>query len=94
MLLRRITTAILFMATTAVAAGNEELWKQAAEYFDTGQYQQAIGNYHQLLERNFKNPQIYYNLGNAYFKAGDLGYAIWSYRKALRLNPGFAQALA
>jgi tetratricopeptide (TPR) repeat protein len=80
------------MAAAAPAANNEELWRQAAEYYDAGQYRPAIENYQRLLERQFDNAQLYYNLGNAYFKAGELGHAIWSFRKALRLDPGFKQA--
>ncbi|OGC91017.1 MAG: hypothetical protein A2W25_08030 [candidate division Zixibacteria bacterium RBG_16_53_22] len=83
---------VLLMVSTVSAATNEELWKQAAEYYDGGQYQSAIENYRVLIERQFENAQVYYNLGNAYFKAGELGHAIWSFRKALRLDPGFKQA--
>jgi tetratricopeptide (TPR) repeat protein len=93
--MRRLLLSLISIAlwtSSAHAADNAELWKQAAESYDAGQYRASIDNYLKLLERRFENPELYYNLGNANFKAGNLGAAIWSFRKALRINPGFRQA--
>jgi tetratricopeptide (TPR) repeat protein len=95
--MRQLSLAIflLLIFTGSVGAtDNQEIWRQAAENYDQGNYRAAADNYHLLLERNFENPILYYNLGNAHFKDGRLGLAIWSFRKALHLNPGFAQARA
>jgi tetratricopeptide (TPR) repeat protein len=94
---RFILSAFLFsfiFGATAGAADNQTLWREAADYYDQGNYHAAIDDYSKLLERGFANPQIYYNLGNSYFKAGELGQAIWSFRRALLIDPGFAQAKA
>jgi tetratricopeptide (TPR) repeat protein len=85
---------LMLLTSFAFAVDNEEIWKQAGEHYDAGQYMQAIEDYHKLLERGFSNPQVYYNLGTAYFTAGELGHAIWSFRRALRIDPGFDQANA
>jgi tetratricopeptide (TPR) repeat protein len=82
----------LFLFTLSFAADNQTLWQEAANYYDQANYRAAIDDYTKLIERGFINPQIYYNLGNSYFKAGDLGHAIWSFRKALLLDPGFKPA--
>ena len=37
-------------------------------------------------------PEVYYNLGNAYFKQGELAQAILAYERALRLKPSFKDA--
>jgi tetratricopeptide (TPR) repeat protein len=76
----------------AGAVDNQTLWKEAADYYDQANYRSAIDDYSKLLERGFVNPQIYYNLGNSYFKAGQLGHSIWSFRRAVLLDPGFKQA--
>jgi tetratricopeptide (TPR) repeat protein len=76
------------------AADNQTLWREAANYYDQANYRAAIEDYSKLLERGFANPQLYYNLGNSYFKGGELGHAIWSFRKALLLDPGFRRAKA
>ncbi len=83
---------IVCLAVVASGADNREIWQEAANYYDQANYRSAIDDYNKLLERGFINPQLYYNLGNSYFKAGQLGHAIWSFRRALLLDPGFKQA--
>lgn len=41
-----------------------------------------------IAETGVQNSRLFYNLGNAYLKKGDLGYAILWYERALRLDPG------
>jgi hypothetical protein len=53
-----------------------------------GYYQQAINAYVQLIAGGVRNAKLYYNLGNAYFRANDLGRAILQYRRGLQLEPG------
>jgi hypothetical protein len=87
-----VVLSILILVIPACATDNTELWKNAASAYDQGNYQMAIDNYSKLLERGFVSPDLYYNLGNSYFKSHELGQAIWSYRRALALDPGFKQA--
>lgn len=66
-------------AQKAMAAKKEE---EAVENF-----KHAAQLYEKLLEYNFINGQIYYNLGNAYYRQGMSGKAILCYRRAERLLP-------
>lgn len=50
-------------------------------------FKNATQLYEQLLESNFINGQIYYNLGNTYYKQGISGKAMLSYRRAEQLLP-------
>ncbi len=50
-------------------------------------FEQAVKLYEQLLESGFVNGQIYYNLGNAYYRLGMPGKAIVYYRRAEELLP-------
>jgi len=59
-----------------------------------GYYQQAMAGYEQLIAAGVHNAKLYYNLGNAYFRLNDLGQAILSYRRGLRLEPGNRQLQA
>ena len=47
----------------------------------------AIQIYEALLQ-NGEAPEIYYNLGNSYYKSGDIARAILNYERALLLSPG------
>lgn len=52
-----------------------------------GEFQKAIDYYEALLVKGVSD-EIYYNLGNSYFKIDNLGKAILNYERALLLNPG------
>lgn len=55
--------------------------------YDGGLYQKAISEYETLLEDGV-SADLYYNLGNAYYRTGNLTRAILSYERAYGLAPG------
>lgn len=63
------------------------LYNSANERYSQGQYQEALDLYGELLDRGIKNPSLYYNTANTYFKLGQVGYARLFYEKALKLAP-------
>jgi tetratricopeptide (TPR) repeat protein len=50
-------------------------------------YDKAIDNYQKVVDQGYESPFLYYNLGNAYYRKGILGEAIFNYEKGLKLNP-------
>ncbi len=50
-------------------------------------YIEAIRLYNMAIEKDGSSAAIYYNLGNAYYRADSLAKAIICYERALRLNP-------
>lgn len=94
--MRRFGLLLMFFLpafqSTALATANEPLWQAAAEAYDQGDYSSAIDNYSKILERGFSSEELYYNLGNSYFRSGKLGASIWAYRRALKLDPDMEQA--
>ncbi len=63
-------------------------FKMANNFYEKKDYDSAIRLYESILSQGQESDAIYFNLGNAYFKKGDLGHAIVNYLKARRLNPG------
>ncbi len=61
--------------------------QQADNAYKRGYYQKAITNYEQLL-KNGVSADLYYNLGNAYYRSNNLTKAIISYERASLLSPG------
>lgn len=59
----------------------------AGEAYEAGDYTDAAQLYESIVDSGIKSGTVYYNLGNAYFRAGDLGRAILNYRRAQRLMP-------
>jgi tetratricopeptide (TPR) repeat protein len=48
----------------------------------------ALEAYQEILEAGLESSDLYYNLGNVYFKLGELGRSILNYERALDLAPG------
>jgi tetratricopeptide (TPR) repeat protein len=65
---------------------------QANERYTRGEYEKAAVAYEQLVDRGVESESLYYNLGNAYFRVGRLGPAVYNYERALRLDPNFEDA--
>lgn len=78
---------ILGVAASAQAQSPAELLKQARDAYDKGEFAAAISAYQSLLQQGLESSELYYNLGNAEFKAGHIGRAIASYRRALKRSP-------
>ena len=66
--------------------------QQAETFYREGKYQEAAGIYNQILTQGLESAQLYYNLGNCYYKLGENTKAILNYERSLLLNPGDADA--
>jgi len=64
----------------------ETLFQQANQQYEAGNFQQAVATYEKILAAGQANWQVYYNLGNAYYKQKRFGKAILNYERARRLN--------
>jgi tetratricopeptide (TPR) repeat protein len=62
-------------------------FREAAVLYDQGQFDQAAAHYESLLAAGVRSANLYFNLGNAHFKAGHLGRAILNYERARQLAP-------
>lgn len=66
---------------------NTQLWEKANAFYTTGDYQQAISNYEQILRTGQESAKLYFNLGNAYYKAKNINQAILNFERAKVLAP-------
>ena len=72
--------------------GNPEKIKEANELYANGNYSQAAETYENIIATNGIAPELYYNLGNAYYKLNEIGKSILNYERALKLRPGYKNA--
>lgn len=61
--------------------------KNADDEYKKGNYQQAIKDYEELLKKG-PSVELYYNLGNAYYRTDNMTRAVLNYERALLLSPG------
>jgi tetratricopeptide (TPR) repeat protein len=71
----------------ATTATSPEMIQTANDAYEASQFAVASQIYQQLVDQGIKNSDLYYNLGNSYFKQGEIGRAILNYRRAMKLNP-------
>jgi tetratricopeptide (TPR) repeat protein len=77
---------LLLFAFSAYADEAASRFHQANQQYEAGHYAEAAETYEKILALGKENWQVYYNLGNAYFKQRQMGKAILNYERALRLN--------
>ena len=77
----------LCVAALSLRAGHEDLLRQAETAYDQKKYKQAIESYEKLLKDGYVAYQLYYNLGNAYYRDNQLGRAIYNYELARKIEP-------
>jgi len=65
----------------------EEMYFETNRAYKEDRYQEAIDGYLELIGNRYVNGHLYYNLANAYFRAGQLGRAILNYKRAQLLIP-------
>jgi len=81
-----LTICVSFNSTYAETAATR-LFNKANQFYEEGQYEEAIVEYERIIDSGLKNGYVYYNLGNAYFNNKQLGPAILSFERARRLLP-------
>ena len=73
--------------TVVVASQAEDTLQKGNTYYREGAYDKAIEEYKKLVDEGYVGTSLFYNLGNANYRIGKIGYAILFYEKALELSP-------
>lgn len=79
--------AIFSMAFSAFASVDDSLMQQGNTAYQNGDYELTIDCYQEIVSHGNEGAILYYNLGNAYFKAKQTPEALLWYERALRLDP-------
>ena len=83
--MKQILTTLLFFILVNTYA-EKTLFTSANNLYTNGEYAKAIIKYDSILSNNIESYEIYYNLGNCYYKIGDWANAIWHYEKSLKFE--------
>lgn len=85
--MKQIIGLLLFVVASVQAQTVDTLFTKANELYKVEDFKSAIDIYKQIEEKGVASLELYYNLGNAYYKTNQVGPAIYYYEKALILNP-------
>src|SRR5437773_11571402 len=82
------------LCASILAAEPSAQFAKANQEYAAGDFKAAIDDYEELVRSGRDTPNLFYNLGNAYFRKNDFGRAILSYERALALDPHHPEAEA
>lgn len=85
--MKNIITICIAVVLGAISAQALTINQQADSAYNKENYRQAIALYEQSIAADGPSSVLYYNLGNAYYRNDNLGRAVLSYERALKLNP-------
>lgn len=61
--------------------------EQAEGYYKSQEYEKALSSFLSVYETYPNSAELNYNIGNTYYKLGELGKSIFYYKKSLSLTP-------
>ena len=70
----------------------DSLWNKGVQAYTDGRWSECTESLKALESVGVVSPELYYNLGNAYFKSGDYPHAILYYERTLKISPSFEDA--
>ena len=96
--MKRFIFFIALFAASIACRGMEKmdsLWNTGVGYYAQEDYQGALECFKQLETLGYESPELYYNIGNSYYKmSGYIAYSILYYERALKLDPSHKDALS
>lgn len=87
--MKKILTLILLLLSFNGFAQDDyqAAFQRGNEAFTTKNYERAADIYEQILAKEQVSFELYFNLGNAYFRLNEIPKAILNYERALQIKP-------
>ncbi len=87
MIQKIILLLAFFTFSNAFTQDSNQLFSEANTLYKNGEYLKAIKIYEEIETTGDVSSELYYNLGNCYYKVNKVGPSIFNYEKALQLDP-------
>lgn len=78
---------VLYFGYISFAQTADELFSKANDFYKNGQYTKAAQLYLIIEKSGLESDDLYFNLGNSYYKLNKVAPSIYYYEKALKINP-------
>ena len=79
--------SIITIPVFAVQEGISLHYEIGMDAYKKGQYDLSIQEFESILSKNWVSPQLYYNLGNAFYRVGNTAGAVWAFESCMKLSP-------
>ncbi len=82
---------IFFIFFSFISFSQNSDWKneisKANNFYKEKKFKKAVEIYENLIKQDFESSELYYNLGNSYYKIGEIASAILNFERAKLLAP-------
>lgn len=85
--MRKLLIIVIFLLGAFKVSIANDLLQKAEKAYDSKKYKEAIECYLKLINEGNASYELYFNLGNSYYRNKELGYAIYYYELARKMNP-------
>lgn len=85
--MKKLLIFFLCIAGSLSSQNVDELFATANDFYKNEKFEEAEKIYTQIESRGYASSELFYNLGNTYYKLNKVGPSIYYYEKALLLNP-------
>jgi tetratricopeptide (TPR) repeat protein len=85
--MKKLLFLLLMIANVVVAQNTEELFKTANDLYKQDKLEEAVDLYEKIEAEGMVSSELFYNLGNSFYKLNKVGPSIYYYEKALKLDP-------
>lgn len=80
-----VLISILF---TLASVAQDSAFVKGNEAYANSDFETALTEYNKIVGSEKMSTELFYNLGNTYYRLEELGEAIWAYERALKIDPG------
>lgn len=85
--MKKLLFLLLIFTNVIIGQNLQELFSSANDLYRQEKIEQAIELYQKIESEGMVSSELFYNLGNSYYKLNKVGPSIFYYEKALELNP-------
>lgn len=84
---KRIGLILMSVILAAVPDDLTRNYEQGLFAYQSGKFEEAVTAFEKILDNNWESSELYYNLGNAYFRQENTAGAVWAYEQSLLNDP-------
>lgn len=82
----------MFLSLVSFSQETEKLFAEGNTFYKTEEYSRAVEVYLAIEEQGFESADLYFNIGNCYYKMNKVAPSIYYYEKALKVDPNYEDA--